>query len=105
MYLKPNKKTDRKIAVLFAFLLTIVSSVSPVWADDPWLQEFEDICGMTLEAESMTPDQLKAMVERCDKLKPVIERSENPQRKVYIFRLDKCKNLFLYVLDVTGGSK
>jgi len=86
---------------LFASLL-FVSAKS--FAEDAWLPEFEDICGRTEDSGNMTEEELKAIVERCDKLRPAIEMSENPQKKVYLFRLDKCKNLFLYILEVSKNN-
>lgn len=96
--MKSNMLNKALIRLMLALLLC--SAAVLAHAEDAWLPEFEDICSKTDDSSVMTKEELKAMVERCDKLRPVIEKSENPQKKVYLFRLDKCKNLFAYVLEV-----
>lgn len=81
------------ICAVLAFL------TGPSFGADDWLAEFEDLCGKTEESGSMTKPEVKALIERCDKLKPIIQQSDNPQKNVYLFRLDKCKKLFIYVLE------
>jgi hypothetical protein len=87
------------IAMMSLFIATSVS-----FAEDAWIAEFEDLCGMTDLSDSLTIEVLKSLIERCDKLKPVIESSDNAQKKVYIFRLDKCKRLFAYTIEVRGNK-
>jgi len=94
-----NKPYFRKGVVLAAISLLLILTASLSFAEDAWLPEFEDICSRTEESSAMNKDELKAMVERCDKLLPQIENSDNPQKRVYLFRLEKCKKLFMYVME------
>jgi hypothetical protein len=48
---------------------------------------------------TMAPEELGDLVSRCDRLKPAIEGSSDPQKKVILKRLEKCRALFLYVLE------
>ncbi len=91
--------------VLFLFLL--MSYFSPVVSAQSWIEEFDRICGQTQDADSLPTAKLKELVAESDKLPEVIEAGNDPGKKVYIFRLKKCRNLFLYIMDLReapGGA-
>lgn len=92
------KHIPRTLFFLLGVSMLFIASNS--FSEYDWLPEFEDICGKTEDSGAMTKEELNALIDRCDKLRPIIEKSDNPQKKVYLFRLDKCKNLFIYVLQV-----
>ena len=64
-----------------------------------WKDEFDDICGKTTNAMSLSPEELKALIDRCKKLRVTIEQLEESQKKVYLKRLSLCQDLFSYVLQ------
>ena len=64
-----------------------------------WKQEFEDICAKTQDAMVLSPDELRSLVARCDKLLPDIEKLEPSERKVFTRRLQACRNLYQFMLD------
>jgi len=64
-----------------------------------WKAEFEDVCAKTQEAMTLSTEDLRSLVSRCDALKPAIEALEESQRKVYVRRLQTCRNLYQFVLD------
>jgi hypothetical protein len=66
---------------------------------EPWLQEFDQVCGKTQDAMSLTVDELKSLVMRCDTLEPKIEKLDETRRKVYQRRLKQCRGLYAYVLE------
>ena len=43
--------------------------------------------------------EVRALIERCDRLKPRIEKLEESEAKVYLKRLRMCKDLFVFVLE------
>lgn len=88
-------------AVAFIGLLTLAA----VYAEEDWRTEFDNLCGKTEESMNMKLEELKDLVARCDKLKPIIEASNNPQKKVFLVRLDKCRNLFIYMIEVREKEK
>ena len=96
-----NRHVYRKFIPAF-LLLSLLFGISASFAEDAWMPEFQDICGRTQEADAMSKDELKALLARCEKLKPIIEKSENPQKNVYLFRLEKCRKLFAYMLEASG---
>ncbi len=88
------------ILILLILLVSVFFISSRSFAVDEWLPEFEDICNKTDESSDMKKEELQTMITRCDKLRSQIEKSDNPQKNVYLFRLDKCRKLFNYVLEV-----
>lgn len=68
-------------------------------AEEAWLTEFADVCSRTQDAMSLGLDELARLVERCDRLRPLVEKLEGPQRKVYLKRLQVCRDLYQFVLE------
>ncbi len=67
--------------------------------EDAWLKEFEAVCSQTDDAMDMTKEQLTQLVERCDRLRPVIEKQDEITKKVYLKRLENCRSLYKFVLE------
>lgn len=81
-------------------LLVLVVGIGGAWAaDDEWKKEFELICAQTDNAMNMPVEQLRDFVARCDKIKTSIEALEPSPRKVFMKRLQLCRDLYKYVLD------
>jgi C4-dicarboxylate-specific signal transduction histidine kinase len=81
-----------------AALLLLAALALPTRAQG-WKEEFEDVCKSTQDAMSLSTDQLRALIERCDKLKPALEALEDSTRKVYTRRLKACRDLYAFVLE------
>ncbi len=77
--------------------ISIFSEV--VSAQDDWKAEFESICARTQDAMTISKDELKQLINRCDDLRPRIEKLDETQRKVYLKRLQMCRDLFAFVLE------
>ncbi len=73
--------------------------VGTVYAQEDWKKEFEEICSRTNDAMSFSKEDLKVLIERCDKLKTAMERLDESSRKVYLRRLQACRDLLKFVLD------
>lgn len=84
-----------------AFSLVPVAATAAETAAAGWKAEFDAICGQTDNAADMTVAELKKAVVRCDALQPQIEALEATPRKLYLKRLQMCRNLLVYML----GSK
>lgn len=89
------------LAAMLIFLgLVSFSGVSARGAAaEGWQTEFEEICSQTQDAMIFTPQQLEALVRRCDALAPQIEKLDETRKKVYLTRLRQCRGVFTYVLD------
>ena len=112
----------RKSWIMFSIVLVIV--ISPLagvcagadlsnadsrprnCADDPacrrasWKEEFERICIQTEIATSLTAGQLQKLISDSDELLSRLKRLQNPQAKIYIFRLRNCREFFVYALQL-----
>jgi hypothetical protein len=93
------------LAQLLTMLIILGSSpfAAPASAAEDagaWRLEYDSLCSRTQETESMEEQELAQLVDRCDKLKPRIERLEETERKVFLRRLQLCCDLYRYMLDV-----
>ncbi len=68
-------------------------------AEEPWEQEFNEVCSRTTDSMSLSREELQLLIARCEKLKPIIEVQEETTRKGYRKRLEMCKNLLVFVLE------
>jgi len=100
------------ITVFFWFVAAVTVSSITQWsweralmwpgianAQEDWKNEFEHVCSKTQDAMALSADQLRNLVARCDKLKPQIEKLDETQRKVYLKRLQLCRDLLFFVLE------
>jgi hypothetical protein len=85
-------------------LLTLaVISAAP--AQDNWKPAFEEICSKVQATDNLSTTEIAALIEKADKLLPVIQSSDSPSKKVYILRLKKCRSLFEFILDTKKSSE
>lgn len=77
----------------------ILSTVGVAYAQDDWKTEFEAICSKTQDSAALSTDELNNLIDRCNKLRPRIEKLDETQRKVYLKRLQMCRDLFAFVLE------
>lgn len=92
----------RCIVALFLANVTfhLFFPLSTADAQDNWLEEFEEICSMVIASHSLSLDELQSLIERSDALLTRIEDSDEPSKKVYIFRLKKCRSFFQYIIEL-----
>ena len=69
------------------------------FAQEGWKAEYEAVCSKTDIAISLSGEELKTLIARCDQLRKKIEAEEESTRKVYLRRLQMCRDLFKYVLE------
>jgi hypothetical protein len=80
----------------------LFSARQTAYGEESWKREFEEVCGNTEDAMKLTQDELKNLIIRCDRLKPAIDSLEETPRKVYLKRLQMCRNLLAFVLETKG---
>ncbi len=68
------------------------------YAEEDWKKEFDDICGQTEDGNQLNKEELRGLVVRSDALKSRFEKFEDPQRKVMLSRLKRCRDFFAYLL-------
>ncbi|HBH61003.1 MAG TPA: hypothetical protein DDX85_04525 [Nitrospiraceae bacterium] len=86
------------LSLFFAAIPSTRLVIQDVYAQE-WKDEFDDICGKTQNAMNLSPDELKSLIDRCNKLRARIEQLEESQKKVYLKRLSLCQDLFSFVLQ------
>jgi hypothetical protein len=64
-----------------------------------WQAEFEAVCSKTQDAMELSIEELRSLVDRCDKLQPQIDALEESARKVWSTRLKACRDLYAFVLE------
>lgn len=89
-----------KKRVIGTSVFLLVAFFSPALSAQSWIEDFDSICAQAEFAESLPTPKLKGLIAESDKLLGVIEASSDPRKKVYIFRLKKCRSLFEYILDL-----
>jgi len=97
----------KKLLCYLLLAITLSAGLQPVClreavaaeAVESWKAEFDTVCGQTDNAAEMTVAELKKALERCDALTPKIEALEATPRKIYLKRLQMCRNLFVYLLE------
>jgi hypothetical protein len=67
--------------------------------EEGWRGEYDSVCSKTDVAMTLSAEELRALIVRCDRLKPRIEAEEESTRKVYLRRLQMCRDLYRYVLE------
>jgi len=103
--MKKNLLVPAICALLFVAAMPLVPfanwgmSVAQAAPAEAWRAEFDDICAKTDGAESLSKEELKGLIERCEKLRPEIEKLDESARKLYLKRLQMCRDLFAYVLE------
>lgn len=79
------------------FFLTLL----PVTArsEESWRADFEQTCSKTSDAMTLSLAELNTLLERCSSLQKIIETQEESVRKVYLKRLQLCRNLYAYMVE------
>jgi len=67
-------------------------------------EEFDNLCVNTQDAESLSLEKLQELVTECDQLKIKIEQSSDRQKKLLLFRLNKCRNFLAYIIEHKQGD-
>jgi uncharacterized membrane protein len=88
---------------IIACFIVLFSSVAGAYAGS--LQEdFDRLCVYTQEAESLSLEKLQELVTECDQLQKRIEESNDEKKKLLLFRLQKCRNFFAYIIELKQGE-
>ena len=97
-FMRRNHTSAISLKILTIFIIICVSSLS--FANDAsWKKEYNRLCGNTQEGMLLPEKELMTQIEECDKLLTTINATDNPKKKLYIFRLKKCRNFYQYIID------
>jgi hypothetical protein len=95
-----------KLCLVQVIIAAIIIVLVPVLATGGTLQEeFDQLCIHTQNAESIPLENLKELLKDCEELQKKIETSGDGKKKLLLFRLNKCRNFFAYVIELKEGGK
>jgi len=93
-----NTRGRLKLLVL-AGCLSLFLTLQAAYAEDAWRTDFDTACAQSNEAMALSIPELKKLIEQCGRLQKMIETQEETIRKVYLKRVQMCRNLYLFVLE------
>jgi C4-dicarboxylate-specific signal transduction histidine kinase len=92
----------RTLALTVVLFLCLCQGIA--CSEEAWRASFDETCSKTTEAMTLSVGELTGLLERCAVLQKIIESQEESVRKVYLKRLQLCRNLYAYVLDYKKGG-
>ena len=97
-----KKRLTRQLAILagVSMFCTVPYAAEESSEMDAWKVEFERICSQTKIAVSLEQEQLLELVSDSRKHLKVLNDLDDPEAKIYIFRLEKCKVFFEYAREL-----
>ena len=85
--------------LILAGCLSLCITLQAASGEEAWRTDFDAVCAQSNEAMALSVSELKTLIEKCDRLQKVIETQEETVRKVFLKRLQLCKNLYVFVLE------
>lgn len=67
--------------------------------EESWKKQYNRLCGKSHEAVSMTEEDLASHIKQCDELLRTIDQSDYLRKKIYLFRIEKCRNFYQFLID------
>ncbi len=94
---------QRTILLILVLFLTL----SPVlgFTAETWKTEFEEICANVPAAPSLSTERIEELIRESKQLMITMEEVQDPQKKIYLFRLKKCRDFLQYILDNQSKAK
>ena len=92
-------------AVSFIVLSLLILLTDLSLGSSGWKADFDRLCGYTNQADEFSIEKLDGLVKECDALLAKIEKSGAPDKKIYLFRLKKCRNFFEYMADLKRNEQ
>jgi len=99
-----RENSDPDPAACERFLRCLLNSGIGVVEDQSWREEFTRICAMTDVADTLSREDLQALIDDSEELLSTLEDLSAPEVKVYIFRLKMCRDLFVYTLKLLDSE-
>lgn len=71
-------------------------------AEGNWHDDFAIICAQTVNAGKLGREELDRLIADSGELLEIIESSDDPGKRVYLLRLKKCRNFFLFMKQISN---
>lgn len=86
--------------MILAGCLSILITQQAAYGENAWRTDFDVACAQSNDAMALSMNELKTLIEKCDHLQKIIEADKDETvRKVYLKRLQLCRNLYVFVLE------
>ena len=85
--------------LLLAGSVCLCLTLQTAYGEDDWRTEFDATCAQSNDAMALSVSELKNLIETCTRLEKIIETKDETVRKVFLKRLQLCKNLYVFVLE------
>ncbi len=72
---------------------------------DTWQRELDELCGNPQAAMTLSDEEVTTLVERCDRTIAEITETDNPRKKLYLFRLNKCRDFYQYISNARKDGR
>jgi len=69
-------------------------------SSEGWREEFARICARSAEPEALDEAELTRLIDESEHLREKIANSTEPDSRVYLFRLNKCRAFFVFMKEV-----
>ncbi len=73
--------------------------------EESWLRELDELCGSSQAAMTLSSEEVTTLVERCDRIIAEITGTDNPRKKLYLFRLERCRNFYQYIINLKSKER
>ena len=84
---------------VICFVALLLFSV-PASSND-WAEEIETLCLEARDEEALKKDEdVSSLIEKFDKLNEAIQESGDLKKKVYLFKLKKCRKLLDFMVEL-----
>ena len=93
------KTKGRLKLLILAGFLSLFLTMQAAYGQDSWRTDFDTACAQSNDAMALSMPELKKLIEQCDRLQKIIEAQDETVRKVFLKRLQLCKNLYVFVLE------
>ena len=100
--MKPSSRNLKTLLVSCGIVLIL--AVQTGLCEEPWRTDFNETCARTTDAMTLSIGELTTLIERCNNLEKIISTQDETVRKVYLKRLQMCRNLYVFVLETKQNA-
>ena len=99
-----------RILMACIVLAVMIMTCIPAAAESPvepaaWMPEFQRLCSHTDQGAELTVGDLDRLIAGCDELLQTLAALDEPRKKVYIVRLTKCRDLYVFTKEIKTREK
>ena len=94
----------RILLIVFTGLLFLILTGEGFAEESEWRQKFARICSMKGQVEQLSRQELDVLIIDSEKLLLEIESKDDPDVKLHLIRLKKCRNFFVFMRDFAQSA-